>query len=46
MNIPRRLCKRYCNALRAGGGAGPLCPHCDRCDFLIQLWSRALAPVT
>ena len=39
----RRLCKYYCNALRAGGLAGPLCAHCDCAEGLIQMWGRVLA---
>ena len=35
-----RLCRRYCNAIRAAGGAGPLCPHCDACETAMLVWDR------
>lgn len=38
-----RLCRAYCNSQRAGGVAGPLCPHCDACASAVQLWSRVLS---
>lgn len=37
-----RLCKRYCNAMRACGGSGPLCPSCDACETALLFWERVL----
>lgn len=34
----KRLCKRYCNALRAAGTPCPLCPWCDQCEWLVSLY--------
>lgn len=35
-----RLCSAYCNAERCGGKSGPLCPHCDRIEGLLQSVER------
>lgn len=37
-----RLCRAYCNSLRACGVALALCPHCDACETAIQFWERVL----
>jgi hypothetical protein len=37
---PLRLCKRYCNSMRAAGVAGPLCPACEHHDRLFAFWER------
>ncbi len=37
---PLRLCKRYCNSMRACGEPGPLCPACEHHDRLFRFWER------
>jgi hypothetical protein len=41
---PLRLCSQmgYCNALRAGGGVGPLCPHCDAIETWVSAFQACL----
>jgi hypothetical protein len=38
-SIQPRLCKAYCNSLRAGHASGPLCPHCDHIEGLVHLFA-------
>lgn len=41
---PERLCRRYCNALHAGGYAGPLCPHCAHVTDVLAMHARVTVP--
>ena len=34
-----RACAHYCNALRAGGGVGPLCAYCDSVERALRLYA-------
>lgn len=38
----RRLCKRYCNAMRACGGSGPLCRYCARVEDAVEWYARVM----